>query len=61
MDLTERVALSVTDTCKATSLSRSRVYELIESKELPSLKVGGRRLILLRDLEAFLEAARQVA
>jgi excisionase family DNA binding protein len=35
-------------------ISRSRVYELLNSGELPSYKNGRRRLILVTDIEAWL-------
>jgi len=36
-------------------LSRSRVYELIRSGELPSIKIGRSRRVLRASLEAYLE------
>ena len=61
MDLTERLALSIPDAARAISISRSRLYELMDEKRLNSVKIGGRRLILKRDLEALLEASREAA
>jgi excisionase family DNA binding protein len=61
MELHDRLALSIPDAAKAAGISRSKLYELIEDKELRSLKIGGRRLIMRSDLEAFLEAAREAA
>ena len=59
--ISERIALSIPDAAKAASISRSKLYELIDNRELQSIKVGGRRLILRTDLQAFLEAAREAA
>lgn len=39
------IALTVADAVTYSGLSRSRLYCLMQSKELPSLRVGGRRMI----------------
>lgn len=49
----EPIALRIPDASRASGLSRTKLYELMEAGELPSVKVGGRRLILRADLEAF--------
>ncbi|MBS1715337.1 MAG: helix-turn-helix domain-containing protein [Armatimonadetes bacterium] len=49
--LTMTVADAQTQLC----LSRSRVYELIRSGELPSIKIGRSRRVLRASLEAFLK------
>jgi excisionase family DNA binding protein len=61
MDFSDRLALSIPDAAKAVGISRSKLYELLDGKQLRSLKIGGRRLIMRRDLESFLEAAREAA
>ena len=61
MDFNDRLALSIPDAAKAVGISRSKLYELLDERALASLKIGGRRLILRSDLEAFLEAAREPA
>ena len=63
MDFNERLALSIPDAARAAGISRSKLYQLLDDKEpkLKSLKIGGRRLILRSDLEAFLRAAREAA
>lgn len=35
---------------------RSRLFELLAAKELPSFKIGRERRVLLRDLEDFVAA-----
>jgi excisionase family DNA binding protein len=40
-------------------LSRARLFDLIRTGELPSVKVGRQRLIMRDDLERFLVAHRQ--
>lgn len=46
---------SIEDVIARTSLGRSKVYELLASGELGSVKVGRRRLIPARSLEEFVE------
>ena len=47
------LAFTIHDAVAYSGLSRSRLYTLIQSNELPSLQVGGRRMILRGDLDAF--------
>lgn len=55
-DLTlERLAYSVAEAAVVTGLSRSKLYELIQSRELASLKIGGRRLLRRESLVALLD------
>jgi len=49
------VLYSIEDVIARTSLGRSKVYELLASGELGSVKVGRRRLIPARSLEEFVE------
>lgn len=49
-DVPEAVAL--------TSIGRSRIYELLRSGELESVKCGKRRLIPAEALERFVESLR---
>jgi excisionase family DNA binding protein len=56
----ERFGYSIDETCEATNLSRSKVYELIKNKKLKALKVGARTIITpdaIRQMLAELEAA----
>ncbi len=41
----EKALLSITNFMTATNLGRTKVYQLIASGELETVKVGGRRLI----------------
>ena len=50
----ERLAYSVLEAAAVTGLSRSKLYELIQSGGLSSIKIGGRRLIRHADLVALL-------
>jgi excisionase family DNA binding protein len=56
----EPEAVSIDETCRLTGLGRSKVYQLIASGTLPSLKIGKRRLVrpsAIRRLIADLERA----
>lgn len=39
------LALSVDEACKVSRLGRTRIYELVNSGQLTSIKLGRRRLI----------------
>lgn len=47
-------AMSVDETAEHLGLGRSTVLELIKTGELPSMKIGSRRLVRPADAEAFL-------
>lgn len=49
------VAFTIPDAVAYSGFSRSRLYRLIQSEELPSLRVGGRRMIRRDALDAFFE------
>jgi excisionase family DNA binding protein len=48
------IAVGPLDAARLMGVSRSRIYELLNSGELPSYKDGRRRLILVADIEAWL-------
>lgn len=54
--LTVRVAMAV----KLTGISRSRIYELIQSGDLPVKKVGRSTLIPFAELKRFIAAANEI-
>lgn len=54
-------AFTIHDAVAYSGLSRSRLYTLIQSNELPSLQVGGRRMILRNELDAFFARLAQAA
>lgn len=54
----EPIALRVMPAVALSGLPKTRLYELMNSGELPFVRDGGRRLILLDDLRAYLEARR---
>ena len=55
------VLYSIEDVIARTSLGRSKIYELLASGELGSVKVGRRRLIPATALEEFVERLRTPA
>jgi excisionase family DNA binding protein len=53
-----KLSVSVDDAAEMTGLSRSSLYERMQVGELPFIKLGARRLILVSDLLALLAAHR---
>lgn len=51
----ERLAYGIADASFVSGISRSKLYELLSSGTLPSVKIGARRLIRARDLTELLE------
>ena len=47
--------LTVVDAAKHLRISRSKVYELLASGELPSVRIGRNRRITMSDLAEFVE------
>lgn len=58
---TDRLSYSIGEVAELTGLGRTTLYQLIGQGELPSCKVGRRRLIRAADLEAFLDGAGRPA
>ncbi|MBN9534613.1 MAG: helix-turn-helix domain-containing protein [Alphaproteobacteria bacterium] len=52
----EKLAYRISEAAFAAGLSRSKLYQEIKSGKLRARKVGGRRLILKKDLLAYLDA-----
>lgn len=52
---------TINETCDALRLSRYTVYELINTGQLHSIKIGHRRMVAHVDLHAFVEERRQAA
>lgn len=53
-----KLAFSIAEAVKATSVGRTRLYEEITSGRLPTFKVGARTLIASEDLCAWLDSFR---
>lgn len=52
---------TINETCEQLRLSRYTVYELINTGQLQSIKVGHRRLVAHADLVHFIEERRAAA
>ncbi len=50
----EKLLLTPAEVCKVLSIGRSRVYEMINQKEIPSVRIGRRIRIPRRPLEAWI-------
>ena len=55
----KKYAYSVNETAEALSLGKTKLYELLQSGEIPTFNVGKKRLIAATDLERFVEARKQ--
>lgn len=51
----EKLALSVPEAAEALGVSRAQAYIMINSGELPSIRVGRRRLVPLDKLKLWIE------
>ena len=52
----QRLSCTIDEACQATSLGRTKLYELIGAGQLATTTVGRRRLVIVRGLLSFLEA-----
>ena len=57
----DRLLYRVTEVAVYLNVSRSKVYELLSSGDLPSVKIDRTRLIRGSDLRAYVESLRPVA
>jgi excisionase family DNA binding protein len=57
----ERLLYRVSDVAACLSLSRTKVYELVRSGALPSVRIGGARRVRGSDLAAYVESLERVA
>jgi excisionase family DNA binding protein len=56
----EKIALSITEACRAADSGRTVVYKAIGSGALRAIKRGRRTLILVDDLRRWLESLPQI-
>ena len=54
-------ALSIPDASAYSSLSRSRLYELMRDGSIPSVQIGGRRLIMRQAIDEFFNRLAEAA
>lgn len=50
----QRIALSVVEAADAIGIGKTTIYKLFKTKKLRSIKVEGRRLVMLEDLNNYL-------
>jgi excisionase family DNA binding protein len=46
--------VDIPNACRLTSIGRTKLYELLASNTLPSRRIGGKRLIAVDDLRAYI-------
>ena len=54
-----RISVSAREAAEMLGVSKSTVYNLMADGRLPFIKIGQRRLIMIKDLEDFLKSNRQ--
>lgn len=54
----EKVALTIPEVTQLSGLSRSYLYKIFGTGELPRLKAGKRVLVMRADLESYLRSIR---
>ena len=54
----EPISVRIPEACRLTGLSRSRLYELMKSRDIDFVKVGNSTLILVESLRSFIYARR---
>lgn len=52
---------SISETCELLRVSRWQIYQLINSRKLPSVKINRRRLIAAADIERYVQTLRTQA
>jgi excisionase family DNA binding protein len=52
----QRLSCTINEACQATSLGRTKLYELIGAGQLATTIVGRRRLVIVRGLLSLIEA-----
>ena len=57
----DAICVGVTEAARRLGLSRAKLYELVMAGEVPSLLVGTRRLLVVRQLVAWAENAPRAA
>jgi len=50
----EPLAVDIPEACRLTGLGRSKLYELLSAGEIPSVKVGKRRVVPVASLRQWL-------
>lgn len=56
----DKLLYKVADVAQVLSLSRTKVYELVRSGELPSVRIGGSRRVRGEDLTEYVESLQRI-
>ena len=59
MESTEPLAMDISAGAKAIGLGRTKFYELVNSGQVQTFKIGSRRLVTMRSLRSYLERLEQ--
>lgn len=54
---TKKLLLTLSEACLALAISRSKLYDLLNSGDLPSVHIGRSRRVRVRDIEDFVMGA----
>lgn len=57
----DKLLYKVTDVAQVLSLSRTKVYELVRSGELASVRIGGSRRVRGEDLARYVESLERIS
>ena len=57
----QKMLYTLADVAAALSVSRSKVYELVRSGALPSVRIGGSRRVLGEDLATYVDSLERVS
>ena len=55
----QKYAYSINETAEVLSLGRSKLYQLLQSGEIPSFYVGRKRLVAADDCQRFVQSRRE--
>lgn len=56
--MADELLLTIEETARRLEMCKSMIYRFIRRGELPSLKIGGSRRVLVSELEAFVQRLR---
>jgi excisionase family DNA binding protein len=54
----DRITVRIPEACRMIGIGRSKLYELLDTGEIETVKIGASRLVLVSSLRAFIEANR---
>ena len=57
--MSEEILITVSEAARRLGLGRSMTYRFIQTGNLPSLKIGGARRILVADLHEFVQHLKE--